>query len=85
MHVAEAIDEMANTLEKRKTERDTTELELHTALKEKEILLKEVHHRVKNNLQIINSILHLEKKQHHRSAGVRRTAGKQDSCHFQCP
>jgi PAS domain S-box-containing protein len=54
--VVEEVSGIAHNI----TEKKLNHQRVEQSLKEKDVLLKEVHHRVKNNMQIISSILNLQ-------------------------
>ena len=69
-------DENGNIIRSLGTVQDVTktvlaEKEIRKSLHEKETLLKEIHHRVKNNLQIITSLMYLQSQNTHDDKTIR--------------
>ena len=60
------------------TERKRTDLKLRASLQDKEVLLKEIHHRVKNNLAVVSSLFDLESTYTHDAPTMKILQESQD-------
>ena len=69
--VADAYLKMTDTIQ-----RDSADLE--DTIHQREVLLREVHHRVKNNLQLISSIMNMQMRQSHSYEARTLMKGLQD-------
>jgi two-component sensor histidine kinase len=75
------IGELSGTLQDMGQRLQQSHDQIRTALNEKEVLLREIHHRVKNNLELISSLLEMSRMRTDNQAAIEQLTDARSRIH----